>query len=208
MDLSLPGSFFASADTVFTATIIAHQNVQNRMHDRPTPGWPSDTFLEARRRKFFNDEGIEIFYQPNAVTDGDSIVHFRTSDVIVAGDIFNTTQYPFIDLDSGGSLQGEIDALNFILTRTVYKHQQDGGTMVIPGHGYLSNEWEVAEYRNMLILIRDRVQREIDAGATLQEVQRAGTTADFDTRYGTNEGPWTTDMFVEAVYRSLQNASE
>ena len=205
VDLSLPGSFFASADIVFSATIIGHQNVQNRMHDRPTQGWPSDTFLELRRRKYFNDEAIEIFYQPNAVTDGDSIVHFRQSDVIVTGDIFNTTQYPFIDLERGGSLQGEIDALRLILDRTVYKHQQDGGTMVIPGHGYLSNEWEVAEYRDMLTLIRDRVQAAIDAGATLEEVQAARPSVDFDTRYGSNEGPWTTEMFIEAVYTSLQD---
>lgn len=205
VDLSLPGSFFASADIVFSATIIGHQNVQNRMHDRPTQGWPSDTFLELRRRKFFNDEAIEIFYQPNAVTDGDSVVHFRNSDVIVTGDIFNTTQYPFIDLERGGSLQGEIDALRFILDRTIYKHQQDGGTMVIPGHGYLCNEWEVAEYRDMLTLIRDRVQAAIDAGATLEEVQAARPSMDFDTRYGSNEGPWTTEMFIEAVYTSLQD---
>jgi len=208
VDLSLPGSFFASADIVFTATIIGHQNVQNRMHDRPTQGWPSDTFLELRRRKHFNGEAIEIFYQPNAVTDGDSIVHFRRSDVIVTGDIFNTTHYPFIDLESGGSLQGTINALKFILDRTVYEHQQDGGTMVIPGHGYLSNEWEVAEYRDMLVLIRDRVQEAMDAGATLDEVQAARPSADFDTRYGSNEGPWTTEMFIEAVYTSLQAPPE
>jgi len=205
VDLSLPGSFFASADIVFTATIIGHQNVQNRMHDRPTQGWPSDTFLELRRRKYFNDEAIEIFYQPNAVTDGDSIVHFRQSDVIVTGDIFTTTQYPFIDLENGGSLQGEIDALKFILDRAIYEHQMDGGTRVIPGHGYLSNEYEVAEYRDMLILIRDRVQVAIDDGATLEEVQAARVSADFDTRYGSNEDPWTTEMFIEAVYTSLQN---
>lgn len=173
------------------------------MFERPPELWPTDTFFELRRRKFFNDEGVEIIHQPNAVTDGDSIVHFRKSDVIVAGDIFNTTHYPFINLEEGGSLQGLLGALRFITDRTVYKHQQDGGTMIIPGRGYLSNEWEVGEYRDMLILIRDRVQALIDDGASLREVQAARPSMDFDRRYGTNDGDWTTEDFIEAVYRSL-----
>jgi hypothetical protein len=192
--------------TVFSATVIGHQNVQNRMNAAglPSESWPSDTYLAGRRRKYFNDELVEMFYQPNAVTDGDSLVHFRKSDVIIAGDIFTTTQYPFIDLKNGGSLQCEIDALNFILSRTGYKHQEDGGTMVIPGHGYLCNEWEVAEYRDMLIIIRDRVREMINAGVTLEQVLAARVTADYDTRFGATTGPWTTAMFIETIYTSLK----
>ena len=108
-----------------------------------------------------------MFWEPNAVTDGDSIVHFRRADVIVTGDIFTTTQYPFIDMKNGGSVQGEIDALNDILDRPVYQHEGQGGTMVVPGHGYLSDEHEVAEYRDMLVIVRDRVQAMIKSGATL-----------------------------------------
>jgi glyoxylase-like metal-dependent hydrolase (beta-lactamase superfamily II) len=212
-DPSLPGSFFAgnNADVGVGATIIAQQNVQNRMsaptgQASPTSseGWPTDTFLQGRRRKSYNGEAVEMFWEPNAVTDGDSIVQFRRSDVIVTGDIFTTTQYPFIDLKSGGSLQGEIDALNNILDKTVYLHEEEGGTLIIPGHGRVCDEFEVSEYRDMLAIIRDRVQAMIDKGATLDQVKTAQLTYDYDDRYGATSGPWTTDMFVEAVYTSLK----
>jgi hypothetical protein len=102
-------------------------------------------------------------------------------------------------------VQGEINALNSILNRTVYRHQGEGGTYIVPGHGYLSDEHEVLEYRDMVVIVRDRVQAMINAGATLQQVKAARVTADYDTQYGSNIGPWTTEMFVEAVYNSLKN---
>ena len=145
-----------------------------------------------------------MFYEAAAHTDGDSIVWFRHADLIMTGDIFTTTQYPFIDTKNGGSLQGEIQALNFILDRTVYQHDEDGGTYIIPGHGRVTDEWDVAEYRDMLVIIRDRVQSMIKAGATLQQVLAARPTADYDPRFGATTGPWTTNMFVEAVYTSLK----
>ncbi|HEV3331234.1 MAG TPA: MBL fold metallo-hydrolase [Bryobacteraceae bacterium] len=208
-DPSVVGSFFSGqfADAGQGATIIAQQNVQNRMQSMKTEaqGWPSDTFLKARRRKFHNGEAVEILYQPNAMTDGDSIVHFRRSDVIATGDIFSTTSYPSIDVKAGGSIQGEIEALNTILERTVYQHDEEGGTLIIPGHGRVCDEWEVAEYRDMLVIIRDRARVLIDRGATLQQVKAQRITADYDDRFGANSGSWTTDMFVEAVYTSLKN---
>jgi glyoxylase-like metal-dependent hydrolase (beta-lactamase superfamily II) len=185
---------------------MSHQNVETRMvaAKSPSEGWPSDTYLEERRRTFHNGDAIELFFEPNAVTDGDSIVQFRRADVIVVGDIFSTTQYPFIDIKTGGSVQGEIKALNDILNRTVYQHESEGGTMIIPGHGYLCDEHEVVEYRDMVAIVRDRVQAMIKNGATLEQVKAARVTADYDTRYGATSGPWTTDMFVEAVYASLK----
>jgi glyoxylase-like metal-dependent hydrolase (beta-lactamase superfamily II) len=171
-----------------------------------TEGQPSDTFLEERRRKFHNDDAIEMLWQPNAVTDGDSIVHFRRADVIVAGNLFTTTQYPFIDVANGGSVAGEIRALNEILSRTVYRHQEEGGTIIIPGHGYVSDEHEVVEYRDMVAIVRDRVRALIAKGATLAQVKAARPTADYDARYGATSGRWTTDMFVEAVFRSLSDS--
>jgi glyoxylase-like metal-dependent hydrolase (beta-lactamase superfamily II) len=205
-DASLTGSFFSNGfpDAGQTATIIAHQNVENHLLDLPAAARPSDTFINDRRRKYHNEEPVEIFPMPNAVTDSDSIVHFRRSDVIVTGDIFDTTRYPMIDLKNGGSLQGEIKALNFILDRTVYIHDEDGGTMIVPGHGRITDEWEVAEYRDMLVIIRDRVQDMIKKGSTLEQVKAAKVSADYDTRFGATSGPWTTDMFVEAVYNSLK----
>jgi cyclase len=208
-DPSLTGSFFSNqfADAGQGATVIGHQNVQTRMQEQKPPmeAPPSDTHLEDRRRKYHNEEAVEIFPMPNAITDGDSIVLFRRSDVIVTGDIFTTTQYPFIDLKNGGGLQGEIRALNFILDRTVYQHDEDGGTLIIPGHGRVTNEWEVAEYLDMLVIIRDRVQALIKSGATVEQVKAARVTADFDPRFDATTGSWTTDTFVEAVYASLKN---
>jgi glyoxylase-like metal-dependent hydrolase (beta-lactamase superfamily II) len=212
-DPSLYGSFFSGqfADAGRGATIIAHQNLQNRMSAAagqagalPAAGWPTDTFVEGRRRKYYNNEGIDIFYEPNATTDGDSIVHFRRSDVIVTGDILTTTQYPFIDVQNGGTIQGELAALNHILDKTIYQHEGEGGTLIIPGHGRLCDEYEVAEYRDMLAIIRDRVQTMISKNASVQQVKEARLTADFDDRYGAISGPWTTDAFVEAVYMSLK----
>ena len=142
-DPSLVGSFFSMQfrGAGLGATIIAQQNVETRMVEQKLPEsrWPMDTFLDDRRRKYHNGNAIEIFHEPNAITDGDSIVQFRQADVIVAGDVFNTTQFPFIDIKDGGSVQGEIKALNDILNRTVFLHEGQGGTMIVPGHGYLSD---------------------------------------------------------------------
>ena len=210
-DPSLFGSFFSAqfADAGRGATIIAHQNVQNRMNAArsPSSGVPTDTFLEGRRRKYHNDEGVEVFYEPNAITDGDTIVHFRRSDVIVTGEILTTTQYPFIDINHAGSIRGEIAALNNILDKTIYKHEGEGGTLVIPGRGRLCDEYEVSEYRDMLAIIRDRVEAMILTNASLEQVKAARVTADFDDRYGKTSGPWTTNMFVEAVYASLKRGN-
>jgi len=181
-DPSVRGSFFALqfADAGVGATIMAQQNVQTRMvaAGRPAEGNPSDTFLEERRRTFHNGEPIEMFWERNAVTDGDSLVHFRGADVIVAGDVFTTTQYPVIDLQNGGSVGGEIAALNDILKRTVYRHQGEGGTIVVPGHGYVCDEHEVVEYRDMLVIVRDRIRALVKNGATLDQVKAARVTAD------------------------------
>ena len=192
-------------DPLAHATMMAHLNVQVRMQaaGAAAEAVPADTYLDDRRRKFHNGDAIELFYQPNAVTDGDSLVHFRSADVIVAGDIFTTTQYPFIDVKNGGSVQGEIKALNEILKRTVYRRQGEEGTYVVPGHGYLSDEHEVTEYRDMVVIVRDRVKAMISTGATLAQVRAARVTADYDTLYGVNTGPWTTEMFIDAVYASL-----
>jgi cyclase len=204
------GSLAVTSQFGVGATILAHENVLNRMTApqgkiAPTPeaAWPTDTYLRGRRRKLHNGEGVELFWEPNAITDGDSIVHFRRADVIVAGDILNTNQYPFIDIKAGGSLHGEIAALNDILNRTV-SFRAEGGTWIVPGHGRLCSEWEVTLYRDMLVLIRDRVQAMINKGATLQDVLAARVSADYDARFGANSGPWTTAMFIEAVYTSLK----
>jgi len=192
------------------AAIYAHENVMKRMSaptgaQSPTPSgaWPTDTYFGSEQELFFNGEAIQLFHPKSAHTDGDSIVFFRRSDVVLTGDIFSTTSYPIIDLQNGGSINGIIDALNFILDLTIPADKQEGGTMVIPGHGRLCDEADVVEYRDMATIIRDRVQDMIKKGMTLEQVKAAKPTRDYDPLYGATTGFWTTDMFVEAVYKSL-----
>jgi cyclase len=190
-------------DAAEGAQIIAHDNVLKRMDKRPTGAWPTSTFLGDEKKLFFNGEGIEIRYQPSAHTDGDSTVFFRKSDVISGGDIFTTTSYPVIDLAAGGSIQGVVDGLNRLVDTIIPVYGQEGGTLVIPGHGRLSDLGDVINCREMTIIIRDRVQDMIKRGMTLEQVKAARPTRDYDPLYGSVPG-WTADMFVEAVYKSLK----
>jgi cyclase len=165
--------------------------------------WPSETYYKEFHDIYFNGEGIQMIHIPDAITDGDSLVYFRRSDVIAAGDIFLTTTYPVIDIKTGGTLNGVIAGLNKLLDLCIVKEKQEGGTMVIPGHGRISDEADVLEYRDMLTIVRDRIQDAVKKGRTLQQVQAAGLTKDYDGRYGATTGPWTTAMFIEAAYTSL-----
>ena len=205
--LAKMGAPGASPTDTGGATIIAHENVVNRM-TKPaapgqtpaaTPGLPNDEYFTRTKDLYFNGEPIFIIHEPDAHTDGDSIVLFRRSDTISTGDIFTPERYPFIDIANGGSVQGELDALNHILHLTVPAHLQEGGTRVIPGHGRLCDEAEVVEYRNMITIVRDRVQDMIKKGMTLEQVKAARPTLDYDTQYGSG------DRFVEAVFQSLSH---
>jgi cyclase len=193
------------------AQIIAHINVLNRMSaptgsQAPTPAdsWPTDTFSGDEKKLWFNNEGVEIIHIANAHTDGDSIVYFRRSDVISTGDLFVTTSYPIIDVAAGGTINGYIEGLNRIIDLIVPVYGQEGGTLVIPGHGRLCDLGDVLNYREMTTIIRDRVQDMIKKGMTLEQVKAAKPTFDYDPLYGSNTF-WTTDMFVEAVYKTLKN---
>ena len=188
------------ADASKGAAIIAHQAVLDRMSAQsgnqpavPADAWPTDTFLGDRKTLLFNDEPVEILHEKAAHTDGDSIVFFRHSDVISTGDIFVTTGYPFIDIARGGSIQGEIDALNNLLDLAISKHDEEGGTYIIPGHGRLCDRWELIEYRDMVTIIRDRIQAMIKKGMTLDQIKAARPTMDYDARYGADKGFNTTD---------------
>jgi cyclase len=191
--------------------IVAQSNVLNRMTGpQPNNGakipeeeWPNDEYFLPTKDFFFNGEAVVVYHVPDAHTDGDSIVFFRRSDVLSTGDVFTPGSYPIIDLARGGSVEGEIKALNKIIDITVPAKYQEGGTLVIPGHGRLCDEADVVEYRNMLTVIRDRVKDMIHKGMTLEQVKAAGATVDYDTQYGATTGFWTTDMFIEAVYKSL-----
>jgi glyoxylase-like metal-dependent hydrolase (beta-lactamase superfamily II) len=183
--------------------VIAHDNVASRMSHLPASAAPSETFVGAVKEFFFNGEPVIMYHIPAAHTDGDSIVYFRRSDVVATGDIYRTDSYPVIDLQKGGNVQGIIDGLNLVLDLAVPEHHEEGGTFVVPGHGRLSDEFDVLEYRDMVTIVRDRIQALIKKGMTLEQVKAARPTLDYDSRYGATTGNWTTDMFVEAVYKSL-----
>ena len=197
-----------AADGATNAIIIAHQSVLNRMSARegngvmPVDAWPSATFVDEQEA-YFNGESIQIVHQAAAHGDGDSLVMFRRSDVVATGDIFNTNRYPVIDLDRGGTINGVLEGLNRVLQMTIPKNIQEDGTLVIPGHGRLSDEDDVLEYRDMVHIVRDRIAALIGKGMTLNQVLTAKPTADYDPIYGATTGPWTTSMFIEAAYKSL-----
>lgn len=194
------------------AKIIAHENALIAMSG-PTDDpwsteaeyWPEESFYSAlyKLTSYFNGEAVIAYHEPAATTDGDTIVYFRHSEVISAGDIYSTVSYPRIHLERGGSVQGVIAGLNHILDLAVAEYRSQGGTWIIPGRGRLSDTADVASYRNMVQIISDRVQDLIDKGMTLEQIQAARPTLDFDPRYGSDSGDWTTQMFVAAVYQSL-----
>jgi glyoxylase-like metal-dependent hydrolase (beta-lactamase superfamily II) len=193
------------------AQIISHINAYKHMSARvngqfatPAAAWPTSTFIGDDKKLYFNGEGVHIVHQPAAHTDGDSIVFFRKSDVISAGDLFVTNGYPFIDMAAGGNVQGIVAGLNKIIDLCIPVYGQEGGTMVIPGHGRLSDVGDVINYREMVTIVRDRVQDMVKKNLTLDQVKAAKPTRDYDPLYNTQGAFVTGDAFVEAVYRSLK----
>ena len=188
--------------------IVAHENVLNRLGGPATPKasrlpealWPNDEYFTPTKDFSFNGEAIVVTHVPNALTDGDSLVHFRRSDVLAAGAVFTPGLYPVIHPDRGGSIQGTIDALNQILRITVPLKYEEGGTYVIPGRGRLCDEADVVEFRNMVTIVRDRVRDMVGKDRTLEQVKAARPTRDYDTTYDAKSA----DAFVEAIYKTVK----
>jgi glyoxylase-like metal-dependent hydrolase (beta-lactamase superfamily II) len=198
------------SDPALPLKIIAQENVLNRLTATvpgqaafPEQGLPIDEYGTPTKNLHFNGEAIILYHEPNAHTDGDSVVLFRGSDVISTGDIFTPDGYPFLDIEHGGSVQGEILALNHILQLTVPAKTQEGGTYVIPGHGRVCDDADVVEFRDMVVIIRDRIRNMIQKNMTLDQVKAAKPTRDYDTEYASPNSFVSADRFVEAVYKSL-----
>jgi cyclase len=190
------------------ASVISYVTVFHRMSaptgqvaPRPEEAWPDDTYSTPLKKLYFNDEPVMITHVPGN-TDGNSIVHFRTADVISLGDLVDLTSFPYIDLKAGGSVQGVIDGLNRVLDITIPGRKSEEGTLVIPGRGRLADQPEVAYYREMVAIVRDRVQDMIKRGMTLDQVKAGHPALEFEARYGRTTGDWTTDQFIEAVFQS------
>jgi glyoxylase-like metal-dependent hydrolase (beta-lactamase superfamily II) len=191
------------------AAIVAHENTAARMVKAGVADTarPFNTYFEASRDFPFNGEPIMLYHDEATADDTGTMVMFRRSDVVAAGDVFRTDSYPVIDLANGGSIDGTISALNRLLDLTVpSKMLEEGGTYVIPGHGRISDEHDVAMYRDMLVIIRDRIRSMVEKKMTLEQVKAARPTLDYDGRYGADNGPWTTAMFIEAIYREMSGS--
>jgi glyoxylase-like metal-dependent hydrolase (beta-lactamase superfamily II) len=199
------GNVLLSDEPQQRAAVLAHENVGLHLilEEAEAGNLIMDTFYGDSKDIFFNGEAIEIVHLPAAHTDGDSLVFFRGSDVISAGGVISTTSFPGFDPAEGGSINGLIAALNRTLDITVAAFRGQGGTIVIPGHGRLYDETDVAEYRDMLTIIRDRIQAGIDDGDSLSAIRSARPALDYAGIFGTSAGPWTTDAFIEAIYRDL-----
>jgi cyclase len=189
------------------ANVISFLTVYARMSDPaaklPEDAWPDNTYSYTQKKLYFNDEPVLIMHMPSA-TDGDSIVHFRTPDVISVGDLVDYSGYPVIDVKAGGNVQTVIDSLNKVIDMTVPNRKSEAGTLVIPSHGRILDQPDVVYYQQMVYIVRDRVKDLMAKGMTLDQIKAARPTRDWDTRWGRDTGPWTTNMFVEAVYNSLK----
>ena len=202
------GNATAVAGVDIGAAVVAHENLLHRVSGStgaqvlPVGGWPTETFFVPAHDLFLNGEPVEIFHPPSAGSDSDVMVHFRRADVLATGDVYRMDSYPAIDLAAGGSIGGVVDALNLVLAITVPEILQEGGTLVLPGHGRISDESEVVWYRDMVTIIRDRVAARMAEGLTLRQIQSSRPGLDYDWRWGS--GPVSPDEFVETIYRSLR----
>jgi glyoxylase-like metal-dependent hydrolase (beta-lactamase superfamily II) len=206
--IALPGNFLGGV-----ASILSAEKVLTRMSaptgqasPYPAEALPTETFDQGRKYMFLNGEGIEVLHQPAAHTDGDVIVFFRRSDVVVAGDVLDMTRFPVIDVQKGGTIEGEIAALSKIVELAIPSVPivtREAGTIVVPGHGHLCDQLDVVEYRDMVSIIRDRVRDLKNAGMSLDQVKAASPARGYTRRYGSDSGSWTTNHFVEAIYTSL-----
>jgi cyclase len=215
----LPGAVAAGAglndDLVSNsgrASVLAHENVLTRMtaatgaQALPFGHWPTKTFAFRQYSMYLNGEGIQVIHMPAAHTDGDTVVFFRRGDVIATGDIIDTTRWPVIDIKRGGTVQGELDALNRLMDLSILNvplQWNPDRTFLVPGHGHVYDKLDLLEYRDAVTVVRDRVQDLLDEGKTLAQVKAANPTLGYRSQYGTDTGPWTTDMFVETIYNEL-----
>jgi glyoxylase-like metal-dependent hydrolase (beta-lactamase superfamily II) len=193
-----------SVATILAAEGVAlHMSASESASTGSSAGLPTDTFHYPRKFLYLNGEPIEVLHQPAAHSDSDVFVFFRRSDVVVAGDVLDTRHFPVIDLERGGSIDGEIAALNRLAELAVPSVpivSREAGTIVIPGHGRLYDHYDVVEYRDMITIVRDRVRDLVQEGRSLDQVKAAAPAAGYAGRYGRDGDA---DRFVEAVYRSL-----
>ncbi|MDG2376406.1 MAG: MBL fold metallo-hydrolase [Woeseiaceae bacterium] len=178
-------------------TIFGHDNVRTQMEIAGYAQEPPLITFNDELSFHINGETVHVFKVPDAHTNGDVFIRFMGSNVVHTGDVYRTTTFPFIDLNNGGSFIGTIDALNLLLAVS------DEQTKIIPGHGVISNIAEVAAWRDMLVTIRDRVAAAIRDGMSLEEIQGAGLTAEYDERWAASGRIGGSASMLAAVYADL-----
>ena len=204
-DQNAPAAGFGAGAPILATEHVLQNMTGSGKYKTASDLWPTESYFEDQRDLFRNGESIQVLSQPKAHSGGDSLVYFRRSDVLVTGDVFTPQRYPVIDLEDGGSINGLIAGINRILRITVPARNEEGGTFVIPGHGHLCDEADVSDYRDMVTIVRDRIQDAVNRKMTLEQVKAAKLTRDYDGIYASGE--YTGDMFVEAVYRSLTSTA-
>lgn len=196
------------------ATVIGSLNMLNRMvvvnaqgqTAAPQGIWPNETHTEPTYAWDNNDEAVQLVHPPSANSDENELVYFRRSDVIATGDVVSMVHYPLIDPTIGGSIDGELAALNTTIeeaTADFHMGPQEGGTMIIPGQGRLCDQSDLIEYDIILTTIRNRIMYYKNLGKSLQQVLALKPTWDFDDRWGRADGSWSAQQFVRAVYETL-----
>ncbi|MGE0594016.1 MAG: hypothetical protein AB7G23_15650 [Vicinamibacterales bacterium] len=204
---ALPGGSLAGAERGAIISVIAQENVYAKMSRTgpdgqplyPVAAWPSDGYYAPQRGLIFNGEAIDIIHVPAAFSDGDSLVYFRGSNVLVSGNVFTTTHFPLVNRTEGGTFAGSLEALNRMLDITIPDDLAEGGTYVVPGYGRISDEADLVEYRDMVTIVRDRLRKLITTERmTLAQVKAAHPLLGWEGRYSRPE--WTVDMFIEAVF--------
>ncbi|HXN09863.1 MAG TPA: MBL fold metallo-hydrolase [Steroidobacteraceae bacterium] len=185
------------------AGIVAQLNVLQRMDDAKSPPGSTPTDTYDGQWALYNDEAVLLTHAPAAHSDGDSYVFFRSSDVISTGELFNPATYPVIERDRGGSLEGILSALTDMIGIMVPRQNEEGGTYLIPAHGAVCDRTAIVNYRDALTIIRARIRYEVAKGMTLEQVLASRPSFDYDGIYGSDSEPWTTRMFLEAVYREV-----
>ncbi len=196
-----------------TPAIIANEAVLTHMNEPgvkfPAVAWPSDAYAAHKRSIRYNGEAIDIIHAPSAYSDSDSIVYFRRSDVIVAGEIFSTNRYPLVDRKRGGTVLGVLAGLNQMLDIAVpdviVENYNEDGTLIIPGSGRLCDRDDLTEYHDMVNIVRDRMMNLVSTKRSLEEVKAARPLIDYEQRYSTPE--WTTSMFIDAFYAELAGST-
>ncbi len=177
--------------------IFANDRVRVRMAEgirgaSPSPhgALPVVTFSDTVTLNL-NGEEVHAFSVPPAHTDGDSFIHFRGSNVLHLGDVFRTNNFPYIDVENGGTLSGTLEALAAAIGMA------GPDTLIIPGHGVVSTREDVVEFRDMILIVRDRVSELVDDGKSYAEVAAAGTTAEYEAKWGDPE------RFLTGLYQEL-----